>query len=170
MPNEDATSHRARSQHELEHSLEPLPINHDSTFPNNLSTFSPVLEGSTTVVGNRSIDRSREPHTDPLGLNVVHAPLSTPIVDIIFVHGLGGTSQKTWSRNRDPELFWPREWLPFEPELGTARVLSFGYNANFASAGRDIFNIADFAKDLLFGMKFGVDENANELEVGKVCL
>ena len=52
----------------------------------------------------------------------------------------------------------------------TARVLSFGYNANFASARRDIFNIADFAKDLLFDMKFGVDENAKELQVGKVRL
>ncbi len=127
-------------------------------------------EDSTDIVESRLRDRSRERHTDPLGLNVVHAPLNSPTVDIIFVHGLGGTSQKTWSRNRDPKLFWPREWLPFEPEIGTARVLSFGYNANFASAGRDIFNIADFAKDLLFGMKFGVDEDAKELQVGKVRL
>jgi len=127
-------------------------------------------EDPNAVVERRLRDRSRERHTDPLGLNVIYAPSSAPTIDIIFVHGLGGTSQKTWSRNRDPNLFWPREWLPCERGIGTARILSFGYNANFASAGRDVFNIADFAKDLLFGMKFGVDESAKELEVGKVRL
>lgn len=30
-------------------------------------------------------------------------------------------------------------------------------------------NIADFAKDLLFGMKYGLDQNSEELEIGKVC-
>ena len=136
-----------------------------------MSSFSPVSpDDSAAVVESRLRERSRERHTDPLGLNVIHAPLSAPTVDIIFVHGLGGTSQKTWSRDRDPKFFWPREWLPFEPEIGTARILSFGYNANFASAGRNIFNIGDFAKDLLFGMKFGLDENAKELGVGKVRL
>jgi hypothetical protein len=93
------------------------------------------------------------------------------VIDIIFVHGLGGTSQQTWSKNRDPNLFWPREWLPFEPDISTARILSFGYNASFSSAGQNnIFNISDFAKELLFGMKFGMDKKSKALGVGQVCL
>lgn len=86
------------------------------------------------------------------------------------MHGLGGTSQQTWSRDKDPRLFWPKVWLPFEPELSQARVLSFGYNAHFAAGGSNILNISDFAKELLFGMKFGTDSQAKILGVGQVSL
>ncbi len=121
------------------------------------------------MVESRSTDRSRERLTDPLGLSVIHDPSSPPRADIIFVHGLGGGSQRTWSRNGDPRLFWPCEWLPLESEIGEARILSFGYNANYSTAGRgNIFNITDFAKDLLFSMRFGVDKRGKELEIGKV--
>jgi hypothetical protein len=99
---------------------------------------------------------------------VIYEPNDSPIIDIIFVHGLGGTSQQTWSKNKDPTLFWPKEWLPFERNISTARVLSFGYNAHFAAAGSNIFNISDFAKELLFGMKFGMDKQSKLLGVGQV--
>ncbi|KAL8801074.1 MAG: hypothetical protein Q9182_004713 [Xanthomendoza sp. 2 TL-2023] len=47
--------------------------------------------------------------------------------------------------------------------------MSFGYNAHFASSGREnVLNIADFAKDLLFGMKYGLNEESEELAIGKV--
>ena len=112
---------------------------------------------------------SRERQSDPLGLTVVHEPLSDLSTDIIFVHGLGGTSIKTWSRNRDPKLFWPGEWLPHEIGFESVRVLSFGYNAHFAASGQqNMLNITDFAKDLLFGMKFGIGERGEELQVGAV--
>jgi hypothetical protein len=101
---------------------------------------------------------------------VIYEPDDPPTIDIIFVHGLGGTSQQTWSKNRDPTLFWPKEWLPFERDISTARLLSFGYNAHFAAAGSNIFNISDFAKELLFGMKFGMDKQSKLLGVGQVSL
>lgn len=113
--------------------------------------------------------RSKERHADPLGLHVVYEPESPPTMDFIFVHGLGGTSVKSWSRNRDTRLFWPREWLPHESGFAKARISSFGYNAHFSAPGREnVLNIGDFAKDLLFGMKFALNERAEELHIGKV--
>lgn len=106
--------------------------------------------------------------TDELGLHVVYQPPSPALLDIIFVHGLGGASHKTWSKYQDPDLFWPQQWLPFEPDICTGRILTFGYNANFRSSGPQNTNIADFAKDLLFEMKFGKDHNAGDLEIGRV--
>ncbi|KAI7777971.1 hypothetical protein LA080_002883 [Diaporthe eres] len=103
---------------------------------------------------------------DPLGLNVIHEPDTPRTIDIIFVHGLGGTSKQTWSKNKDPSLFWPKEWLPFEPDISSARILSFGYNAHFAAPGKNILNISDFARELLFGMKFGTDEHSKPLDIG----
>ncbi|KAL8747538.1 MAG: hypothetical protein Q9184_007585, partial [Pyrenodesmia sp. 2 TL-2023] len=123
--------------------------------------------GSSAEV--RRSERSIERHADPLGLNVVYAPEGgIPAADIILIHGLGGTSRKTWSWNKDPQFFWPEKWLPSELGFQQARVLSFGYNAHFASSGRgNILNIADFAKDLLFGMRYSLDHTSQELEIGR---
>lgn len=105
----------------------------------------------------------------PLGLRVIHQPKTTPLVDIIFIHGLGGGSKKTWSKDpRDPGLFWPEQWLPSDPEIEKARILSFGYNASFLpGAPRSIYNIGDFAKELLNEMKFGKN-NGVALDIGDV--
>jgi hypothetical protein len=129
-------------------------------------------EGSTSSsfglpIGNLPV--SRDQGSDPLGLTVVHEPETTPTLDIIFVHGLGGTSRATWARGRDPRYFWPEKWLPLEPGIRMARILSFGYNASWATPGpAPITGIADFAKDLLFSMKFAKSENLEELELGQV--
>lgn len=131
------------------------------------STPSPSTTLAAFNARDFTITASHAPK-DPLGLNVIHVPDSPHTVDIIFVHGLGGTSRQTWSKNKDPNLFWPKEWLPLEPEMSTARVLSFGYNAHFAVPGKNILNISDFARELLFAMKFGTDEQTGDLDIGHV--
>jgi hypothetical protein len=101
-------------------------------------------------------------------LNVIHVPDNPHTIDVIFIHGLGGTSKQTWSKNKDPSLFWPKEWLPLEPDISSARILSFGYNAHFAAPGKNILNISDFARELLFAMKFGTNEHSAALDIGDV--
>ena len=50
---------------------------------------------------------------------------------IVFVHGLGGDRVQTWTVGEEREgVFWPRDLLP--KDFPTARILSFGYNADFA--------------------------------------
>jgi serine/threonine protein kinase len=117
----------------------------------------------------RTPPRSVAPSYDPLGLTVIYQPESQPSLDIIFVHGINGTSRSSWSKDRDPEYFWPGKWLPFEPHISSARIISFGYRSNFASTdGSTDIGIADFAKDLLFEMKFARNGASTELELGKV--
>lgn len=109
-------------------------------------------------------------HDNPLGLNVLYEPDGTPSIDIVFVHGLGGTSCHTWTKHKDPQLFWPKEWLPQEPDICTARMLSFGYKSAIVDTLGlgTILNITDFAKDLLFGMQFGKNDQLEDLNIGKV--
>lgn len=110
-------------------------------------------------------------NTDPLGLVTLYIPEASPSADIIFVHGLGGTSQQTWSRNRDPDFFWPQKWLPLEPDICASRIFSFGYNAHFSSSGpNSVANISDFAKSLLFVMKFSKGKDGEDLNIGSVGL
>ncbi|KAB5516895.1 Alpha/Beta hydrolase protein, partial [Coniochaeta sp. 2T2.1] len=95
-------------------------------------------------------------------LKVVHRPELEPHVDIVFVHGLGGSSRATWSKDRDLDYFWPLQFLRHEPVIkDEARILTFGYNANFRpGSGKNKMAILDFAKELLFELKYAQDETA----------
>ncbi|EGE08451.1 hypothetical protein TEQG_07338 [Trichophyton equinum CBS 127.97] len=87
---------------------------------------------------------------DPLGLTLIHRPADAQ-ADIIFVHGLGGSSLRTWSYERDVKNLW-LPWLCGEEGLSNARIFTFGYDANFAQSAAPL-SILDFAKTLLFNMK-----------------
>ena len=129
---------------------------------------------SLLSIGPFSNHRSPSPEpgqklTDTIGLQIVYQPMSIAHLNIIFVHGLGGANHKTWSKFQDPNLFWPQQWLPLEPEICASRILSFGYNASFgAGSPKSVSNITDFAKDLLFAMRFGKDDDGKDLEIGRV--
>lgn len=127
--------------------------------------FDPLIP--STGDQEESSSPNRSPQT--LGLHIVHQPKASAPLDIIFVHGLGGDSQKTWAKGHDPNLFWPRLWLPLDSDVGKARILSFGYNAGFrAGAPKSVSNISDFAKELLYEMRFGRTDTGDDLGVGNV--
>ncbi len=105
--------------------------------------------------------KNNETDPGPLGLSVIYTPESALKVDIVFIHGLGGASRK-------PELFWPLKFLPSEPDVCQARILTFGYNANFHASGNVRTSVLDFAKDLLFDLKYAKDEQKNNLHIGLV--
>lgn len=77
----------------------------------------------------------------------------------------------TWSKNKDIErLFWPRLFLPQEQDIGaSARILTFGYNAGVKGrGGASVKSILDFAKDLLYDLKYSKDEDGEELNLDSV--
>ena len=116
------------------------------------------------------LDRSRSPAArDPLGLHVVHTPKENRRLDIVFVHGLGGTCRLSWSKNKDLNKFWPSKFLPLEPEICLGRILTFGYDANIVrDASNRSSSVLDFAKELLFELKYAKDESTEELGIGAV--
>lgn len=111
----------------------------------------------------RERSRSRDRRDDPLGLTVLHTPATEQrTVDILFIHGLGGTSLQSWCRNRELEFLWPKIWLSKESDLSAARILTFGYNADFSSR-RQQATINDFATDLLYNMKYASDGSSEKM-------
>ncbi|KAI4186814.1 MAG: hypothetical protein L6R41_003235 [Letrouitia leprolyta] len=117
--------------------------------------------------GSNSSFRTLSPNREKrLGLELLYQPPATSCLDIVFIHGLGGDSRKTWSRDHNPELFWPGLWLPLETELECARIFTFGYHANFRPGeAKSMASITDFAKELLFELRFG-----KSLEGEKFCI
>ena len=134
------------------------------------STIPRTLTAASAKSGFQK-ERSKSPSDlrDPLGLQILHNPKNGRKVDIVFVHGLGGTSRLTWSKNKDLELFWPLTFLPSEPDICQGRILTFGYNGSFfKSNARNSATVLDFAKDLLYDLKYAKDENRGDLEIGSV--
>jgi len=62
------------------------------------------------------------------GLSEVYSA-SSPVVDIVFVHGLNGHPYKTWATTK-PDVFWPADLLPNALEDQRVRILTYGYDAN----------------------------------------
>lgn len=112
--------------------------------------------------------RESDTGSGQLGLTTVYTPDDKHKVDIVFIHGLGGTSVNTWTKNKDPELFWPLKFLPLEPSVGSARISTFGYNANFRKSGSLDTTVLDFAKALLSELKNAKDEQGREMNFGNV--
>ena len=90
------------------------------------------------------------PHGGTIGLRVLHTPTNTSnnLVDIIFVHGLTGTSYDTWLDEKS-KTNWPVHLL--HHSLPNAQIMAFGYNADVAKfigpVGQN--NLRDHALTLL---------------------
>ena len=99
----------------------------------------------------------------PLGLHVLYEPDNPSAgksINIVFVHGLGGSAMKTWTYADGG--FWPEwlhEWLGETWKLDNIRIATFGYNANYKNifAAKSILGIGDFAEQLLDGIDLFYD-------------
>jgi hypothetical protein len=60
------------------------------------------------------------------------------------------------------------QFLPLEPDVCQARILTFGYIANFRRRESVSPSVLDFAKDLLFDLKYAKDEQKEDLNIGSV--
>ena len=140
----------------------------DSPPENPSALFSPLLQVRTA--GSVRRRKSGEVDGGPLGLNVVYTPPNGHKADIVFIHGLGGTSRLTWSKHKQPELFWPLTFLPLEPDLCLARILTFGYDSDLKKSDNASTSILDFAKSLLYDLKYAKDEHKEDLDMGSVSM
>ena len=99
-----------------------------------------------------SPNTSEASDNSPYGLEILHEPGTRPttLVQIIFVHGLGGSKRGTWTHSKTN--FWPM-WLHEEEGFKNVRIALFGYNANFnVLAPNTNLSIPTFANQLLFSM------------------
>jgi hypothetical protein len=82
------------------------------------------------------------------GITVLHAG-SKPDLDIIAVHGLNGNAMDTWTATGDARpVMWLRDLLPHTQPFGNARIMTFGYNSEWADK-RCLSGLSEWSDDLL---------------------
>ncbi|KAK5735516.1 hypothetical protein LTR17_008049 [Elasticomyces elasticus] len=93
---------------------------------------------------------------------------ATRLIDVVFVHGLTGDRERTWT---DPSssCFWPQELLP--SDLPNARIFTYGYDADvahfFSAASQS--RIKDHANTLL-GSLAHVRERSETVGWGSISI
>lgn len=115
------------------------------------ATADLMLPGETGSAESLFNTRSTDDHDEKgaLGLNLLHAP-SEPLIDIIFIHGLGGGSRRTWSLVPSiAQYYWPKEWLPKDAAFKNVRFHSFGYNSDYVKGRNNSLTIQNFGQSLL---------------------
>ncbi|KAI1620006.1 hypothetical protein EDD37DRAFT_569847, partial [Exophiala viscosa] len=84
--------------------------------------------------------------TLPHGIKVWYDP-GYADVDIVFIHGLTGDRERTWTHEAALQS-WPQAILP--NHLPSARILTFGYDAYIVRKGKAVTNqLMDHSLDLL---------------------
>lgn len=106
-----------------------------------------------------------------LGLNTLHepSPTSSTTGDIVFIHGLGGGSRKTWSYSIERHHYWPQTWLANDPDFADMRIHSFGYKSDWAERQQSILNIRDFAESLVVELKNSPSIRRSNTRIIFVC-
>ncbi|KAI0431150.1 NACHT and WD domain protein [Xylaria sp. FL1042] len=124
-----------------------LNLTEENTLSIRRKAGTPATEESFNARATSAGDIFSDP-VGPLGLNLLYSP-PEPILDIVFVHGLGGGSRKTWSKTESLSHFWPQEWLPKDAKFERVRIQSFGYNSDWAKSKDNCLNLHHFGKALL---------------------
>ena len=105
------------------------------------------------------------------GMNKVYSPperedATSPIANIVFVHGLLGHPWKTWANESvkdSKKPFWPEDFLP--KVAPNARIFSFGYDADverFMSAV-SLNTVHQHGRNLLNDLCDLIDEDATNI-------
>lgn len=87
----------------------------------------------------------------PLGLIPLFSP-PNPRIDLVFVHGLGGGSRKTWSKTPVRSHYWPKEWLSKDAAFQDVRIHSYGYDSDYMKGREDCLNIHHIGKGFLVAL------------------
>ncbi|EKV05328.1 hypothetical protein PDIG_37180 [Penicillium digitatum PHI26] len=95
------------------------------------------------------LEHNLYPTEGAIGMKVLSDP-SNADLDIVFVHGLTGNREKTWTHENG--TLWPRDLL--SKDLSTARIMTFGYDIDIFSFTSITFSdrLCDHSQSLAYAI------------------
>jgi hypothetical protein len=111
--------------------------------------------------------------SDRYGLRVVldlpNESARGEVVNIVFVHGLGGSARGTWTYEPDAK-FWP-SWLHNVEGLQNTRIMTFGYDADWYQIWnpKNLLDISDFGTQLLDQLFLHYSKYPSDTKYMNVC-
>ncbi len=117
-------------------------------------------------------------HSKSYGIKTRHSPalVQDLVADIVFVHGLTGSADSTWTTHKD-DLHWPSQFLCHD--VIDVRISTFGYDADVVGLWNSVSQnrIGNHAENLLGSLvrfrertNTGVSENATNTEAIKIII
>ncbi|KAI1157492.1 hypothetical protein F5B18DRAFT_644862 [Nemania serpens] len=121
-----------------------------------MPVFSPDIICSLSIFTSRSFTVDS---MSRFGLKVLRYPAPKCTLDVVAVHGLNGDCRGSWTSN-GPEgsVLWLDDLLP--KKIPTARIMTFGYNADVVG-NTSVAGIRDNARKLLESIR---DEREDDQE------
>ncbi|KAI0010581.1 Alpha/Beta hydrolase protein [Xylariaceae sp. FL0662B] len=140
--NEDAVSPTSTSRNQPSFRSNTLTTSPNTSLFSRHFTLSSRHSSSSVTSPTKSETNSK----GPLGLTTLYqsAASHAPIAHIVFVHGLGGGSTHTWTKDK---ILWPRDLLPEQDPFQKTAIHTFGYDSDFKKSST--LNIQDFSQSLL---------------------
>ncbi|KAH8595071.1 Alpha/Beta hydrolase protein [Bisporella sp. PMI_857] len=149
-----------------------------SGWPLNCSTANLVNLSTPTPADDQSQPSMSWPEERPqintVGFSCISNP-EKPVFDIVFVHGLQGHPEKTWthqppaakkrlfrssssnlSQPLQHSVFWPYDLLSKHPDFSQARILTWGYDSKIVAeffGTSDQQNISQHGNDLMVALQ-----------------
>ncbi|KAK2599764.1 hypothetical protein N8I77_011490 [Diaporthe amygdali] len=117
---------------------------------------------SSSASTNVEVQDTSAASEERLGLFTLHSlpPDVSDAIDVVAVHGLGGSWNKTWTASNGK--LWLRDFLPSQvEEIGfKARTLAFGYDSEsfFSKSTSDIDDVAGMLVDYLDALRQSDEE------------
>ncbi|KAL6409280.1 hypothetical protein AUP68_05652 [Ilyonectria robusta] len=137
-------------------------------FHDKRNKYLPIRQSGQPGGNAATAASSSSAKTFPVGIKCLHRS-AEDLVDIVFVHGLSGHRERTWTASGESDP-WPKTLLP--SKLPNARILTFGYNA-YVTSWQGIVSqdrLGSHAGNLLNSLaSYREDDKTNDRPIIFVC-
>jgi ankyrin repeat protein len=92
-----------------------------------------VVRPPEIIVAEEHFNPRQLSHAEP-ALHLIYRPDQTPASDIVFVHGLNGNAESTWTGSGEDRVFWPRDLLA--KDIRHSAIWIYSYHSRIDMSGK----------------------------------
>jgi ankyrin repeat protein len=123
--------------HDLEHGLTQITAQDHRTFKTGQEPENDLVTSAVRppeiIVAEEHFNPRQLSRAEP-ALHLIYRPDHTPASNIVFVHGLNGNAESTWTGSGEDRVFWPRDLLA--KDFRHSAIWIYSYNSRVDMRGK----------------------------------